>query len=98
VLNNVLHVPEIAINLISVSALTRAGYSVSFEGDTCLVKHTNGNQLVARRFQDTKTSLGTDGVIALACMHESQINLSSDFLIFSPLSFGTDLAIVLSAA
>ena len=46
VLKNVWHVPNLGRNLLSVSAITRAGYKVKFEGDIVKIMDSRNNAIV----------------------------------------------------
>lgn len=52
IFNNVLYVPDIAANLLSVSKMTEAGLNLSFNGQHCYIRSTSGDVIARAEKQD----------------------------------------------
>jgi hypothetical protein len=42
-LRDALHAPDMGVTIVSINRITRAGYTVSFEGDSCKIKNKRGH-------------------------------------------------------
>ena len=89
ILTNAYYVPEIVINLISVSSLTNQNYTTEFTGKTCVIKHKSYRKRLILAHATLKGGLYHINWLTknISCRksgsHSDQINKNKDCNVFS---------------